>query len=62
MPPAELEAVLLGYEAIADAAVIGLPCAKHGETPKAYVVKQKGHDDLAAADVAAFLQVRSPRA
>ena len=56
VPPAELEAVLLGSDAIADAAVIGLPCAKHGEQPKAYVVRQKGHEGLAAADVAAFLQ------
>ena len=55
MPPAELEAALLGCEAIADAAVIGVPDAKHGELPKAYVVRQAGHDGLSAADVAAFL-------
>jgi acyl-CoA synthetase (AMP-forming)/AMP-acid ligase II len=32
VPPAELEAVLLGCESIADAAVIGLPCAKVPDT------------------------------
>jgi len=53
--PAELESVLLGCEAIADAAVIGLPCAKHGEQPKAYVVRQKGHESFGADEVAAFL-------
>ena len=58
--PAELEAVLLGCDAIADAAVVGLPSAKHGELPKAYVVRQKGGDGeaLTAADVAAFLRGR----
>ena len=58
--PAELEAVLLGCDAIADAAVVGLPDAKHGEVPKAYVVRQNGGDGeaLTAADVAAFLRGR----
>ena len=38
----------------------GLPSAKHGELPKAYVVRQKGGDGeaLTAADVAAFLRGR----
>ena len=56
MPPAELEAALLGCEAVADAAVIGVPDAKHGELPKAYIVKQAGHDALTAAEVAQFLE------
>ena len=55
VPPAELEAALMGFDAIADAAVIGLPCEKHGELPKAYVVKQVGYEDLTANDVSGYL-------
>ena len=55
VPPAELEAALLGFDAIADAAVIGLPCEKHGEVPKAFVVRQAGHEGLSAKEVSGFL-------
>ena len=58
VPPAELEAALLGFDKIADAAVIGLPDEKLGEVPKAYVVKQAGHEDLTAKAVAEFLAGR----
>ena len=40
--PAELEAVLLGHEAVADAAVYAMPDAEAGEIPKAAVVLKAG--------------------
>ncbi|NBM18992.1 4-coumarate--CoA ligase family protein [Streptomyces sp. GC420] len=40
--PAELEAILLTHEAIADAAVIGVYDADGNEVPKAFVVRQAG--------------------
>ncbi|MCM3873669.1 MAG: 4-coumarate--CoA ligase family protein [Pyrinomonadaceae bacterium] len=38
VPPAELEAILLTHEAIADAAVVPYPDDEAGEVPKAFVV------------------------
>lgn len=40
--PADLEALLLGHDAIADAAVIGVVDADGNEVPKAFVVRQRG--------------------
>ena len=57
VPPAELEALLLGHDAIADAAVIPVPNEEAGEVPKAYVVKKPGQD-LSADDVMAFVADR----
>ena len=54
--PAELEALLLTNPAVADAAVIGLPDAKSGEVPKAYVVKQKGSEGLSEEEVKDFVK------
>ena len=42
VPPAMLEDILLRHDAIADAAVIGVPDESAGELPRAYVVKKAG--------------------
>ena len=42
VPPAELEALLLTHDRIADAAVIGVRDAEGEEVPKAFVVRQPG--------------------
>ena len=53
VPPAELEALLLSHDAIADAAVIPVQDEEAGEIPKAYVVLKPEHS-LSAEDVMAF--------
>ena len=57
VPPAELEALLLSHDAIADAAVIPVPDEEAGEIPKAYVVRKPDHD-LRADEVMAFTAER----
>jgi 4-coumarate--CoA ligase len=56
VPPAELEALLLGNPAVADAAVIGIPDEEAGEVPKAFVVLKPGAE-LTADDVHEFVDV-----
>jgi acyl-CoA synthetase (AMP-forming)/AMP-acid ligase II len=57
VPPAELEALLLTHERIADAAVVGVRDAEGEEVPKAYVVGRPGAD-LTADEVMAFVAER----
>ena len=66
VPPAELEAVLLGHHDVADAAVIGVTDVDSGEeVPKAFVVKQSGAElteaevmEYVASHVAPYKKVR----
>jgi len=54
--PAEIENVLMGHPAIREAAVIGQPSAKWGESPFAIVVRNDG--TLTEADVLAYAKGR----
>lgn len=54
--PAEIENVLLGHEKIADAAVIGIPSARWGESPLAVLVASEA--DLAADEVLEYCKGR----
>ena len=56
VPPAELEALLLTHDGIADAAVIPVPDEAAGQIPKAVVVRKPGHEALTADDVMAFVE------
>ncbi|MFD9790223.1 4-coumarate--CoA ligase family protein [Streptomyces sp. NPDC059070] len=56
--PAELEALLLTHERIADAAVVGVPDADGAEIPCAYVVRAPGGPELSADEVMEFVAGR----
>ncbi|WP_328943228.1 AMP-binding protein [Streptomyces sp. NBC_00250] len=56
--PAELEALLLTHEGVADAAVIGVTDADGTEMPKAFVVRQAAAPGLTAEDVMAHVAAR----
>ena len=63
VPPAELEAILLTHEAVADAAVIPSPDEEAGEVPKAFVVLRgeataEAILDYVAARVAPYKRIR----
>jgi acyl-CoA synthetase (AMP-forming)/AMP-acid ligase II len=58
VPPAELEALLLTHDKIADAAVIGVRDAEGEEVPKAFVVRQESGADLGADEVMTFVAER----
>ncbi|MFF7181963.1 AMP-binding protein [Streptomyces sp. NPDC008121] len=53
--PAELEALLLTHDGVADAAVIGVPDEDGNEVPKAYVVRQPHAPGLTGEDIIAFV-------
>jgi acyl-CoA synthetase (AMP-forming)/AMP-acid ligase II len=55
--PAEVEQVLARLDGVADAAVVGTPDPRLGETGLAYVVARPGYA-LAEADVLAFCRER----
>ncbi len=55
--PSDLEAVLRGHPAVADAAVVGVPSEQWGETPVAFVVPAPG----AAAPADALMQWANAR-
>ncbi|CAI5452711.1 unnamed protein product [Caenorhabditis angaria] len=54
VPPAELEDLLLSHPKIRDCAVIGVPDAKAGELPKAFVVR--ADDSLSEQEVKDFVK------
>ncbi|MBD0707245.1 MULTISPECIES: AMP-binding protein [unclassified Streptomyces] len=56
--PAELEALLLTHEGVADAAVIGVVDADGTEIPKAFVVRQDSAPGLTAEDLMAYVAAR----
>ncbi|KAH7704374.1 Protein ACS-14 [Aphelenchoides avenae] len=56
VPPAELEDLLLSHPDIRDCAVIGIPDARSGEVPKAFVVK--GKDRLTEKQVIDYVKKR----
>ena len=53
--PAELEAVLLGHPAVADAAVIPLPDDEAGQVPMAFIVPKS---DVAGDEIMAYVAER----
>ncbi len=53
--PAELEAVLLEHDAVADAAVVGSPDEEAGEVPKAFVVLR---DEVEPSELMAWVEGR----
>jgi acyl-CoA synthetase (AMP-forming)/AMP-acid ligase II len=53
--PAEVEAVIVGHPAVADAAIVGAPDARTGETPIAYIVANR---DVAPECLRAWIDER----
>jgi len=58
VPPAELEGVLRTHPNIVDAAVIGVPDARTGEAPLAFVVLDPDRPAVDEQNVKAFVEER----
>ncbi len=56
--PREIEEVLYAHPAVAEAAVIGVPHASHGEEVKAVLAKKAGHEAVSADDIIAYCKER----
>lgn len=56
--PAEVENVLAEHPDILEAAIIGVPDERWGETGEAYVMLRPGHEAPAESDLAQFLRAR----
>lgn len=54
MAPAELEALLREHPSVVDAAVVGVPHATKGESPKGFVVLKPGHN-ASVKDICHFI-------
>ncbi|CAG9977392.1 unnamed protein product [Clonostachys byssicola] len=61
--PAELEDLLLGIPAVADAAVIGIPHEYSGEVPRAFVVVHNHimPSEILADQISSFVKARKPK-
>jgi len=49
--PREVEEILYGHPAVAEAAVIGIPHPSHGEEVKAVIAKRPGHEATTTQDI-----------
>lgn len=58
MPPAELEGVLRTHPNVTDAAVVGVPDARTGEAPLAFVVLDPNRPPVAADELQRFVANR----
>ncbi len=61
MYPAEIEGELLLHEAIADAAVVGIPDDTWGEVGVAFIVSRPGRPVPEGAELSRFLAARLAR-
>lgn len=56
--PSEVEDALLQLPGVADAGVVGVPHPRHGEVPRAYVVRSDRHPNLAEEELQQHLSQR----
>ncbi len=54
----EVERVLYEHEAVLEAAVVGMPDARWGEVPRAFIVAKPGHEGLTADALIAHCRMR----